>query len=148
MTQSISLCNTTVSFQVLGEGTPVLLLHGYGLSSFIWKDVTPELLKRGFKVILPDLPGFGLSGDLPEPSMEFYARCFAQFLDHIQVDGCTIFGHSMSGYFGSLLANQSSSVNGFAYINSHPFVDSVGKKKNRKRSIDFINKHGLSLYAK
>lgn len=46
--------------QVMGQGTPLLLLHGTGSSTHSWRDVMPRLAER-FTVIAPDLPGHGFT---------------------------------------------------------------------------------------
>lgn len=48
-----------------GAGTPVLLLHGFPDSSYLWRNQIPALWKAGFRVVAPDLRGFGES-DKPE----------------------------------------------------------------------------------
>lgn len=55
-----------ISIQVAsaGKGLPVILLHGYPQSGEIWRRVAPELAKDRH-VILPDLPGMGLSDIKP-----------------------------------------------------------------------------------
>ena len=45
-----------------GAGPAVLLLHGVPVSSWVWRNVLPELASRGLEGIAPDLPGTGLSG--------------------------------------------------------------------------------------
>ena len=47
------------------SGTPVLLLHGFPDSSSLWRHQVPALVEAGYRVIAPDLRGFGLS-DRPE----------------------------------------------------------------------------------
>lgn len=44
-----------------GEGEPDILVHGIPSSSFIWRNIVPELTGVGFKVHLFDLLGYGLS---------------------------------------------------------------------------------------
>ena len=44
-----------------GSGTPVLLLHGFPDSSSLWRHQVPALAAAGYRVIAPDLRGFGLS---------------------------------------------------------------------------------------
>jgi pimeloyl-ACP methyl ester carboxylesterase len=46
-----------------GQGTPLILLHGYAETSLMWKPIIPALAQR-FTVIAPDLPGIGDS-DIP-----------------------------------------------------------------------------------
>jgi pimeloyl-ACP methyl ester carboxylesterase len=62
-----------LSFHVVeeGKGVPVLLLHGFPDSSHLWRHQIPALAKAGFRVIAPDLRGFGRS-DKPQ-AVEDYA---------------------------------------------------------------------------
>jgi hypothetical protein len=48
-----------------GSGRPVLLLHGWPDSAYLWRHQIPFLVKNGFRAIAPDLRGFGRS-DRPE----------------------------------------------------------------------------------
>jgi pimeloyl-ACP methyl ester carboxylesterase len=48
----------------VGDGPPVLLLHGFPDSRFLWRAQVPALAAAGFRVIAPDLRGFG---DAPRP---------------------------------------------------------------------------------
>jgi haloalkane dehalogenase len=45
-----------------GAGPAVVLVHGVPVSSWVWRNVLPELASRGLEGIAPDLPGTGLSG--------------------------------------------------------------------------------------
>jgi pimeloyl-ACP methyl ester carboxylesterase len=60
-----------INYQVTGVGCPVLLLHGFPDSGRLWRHQVPALAEAGFKVIVPDMRGFGRS-DKPE-SVEAYA---------------------------------------------------------------------------
>ena len=48
-----------------GQGTPVVLIHGFGASGKSWRAVAPGLLKRGYRVLAVDLPGHGFSDKYP-----------------------------------------------------------------------------------
>ncbi|GAN76492.1 alpha/beta fold hydrolase [Acidisphaera rubrifaciens] len=48
-----------------GHGDPVLLLHGNPTWGFLYRDVIPPLLQAGYRVIVPDMIGFGLSEKPP-----------------------------------------------------------------------------------
>ncbi len=50
-----------VAVRVIGEGTPVLLVHGIPGSAKVWERVTADLVAAGFRVLVPDLLGFGAS---------------------------------------------------------------------------------------
>ncbi len=49
-----------------GGGTPVLLIHGWPDSGFLWRNQIPVLVANGYRVIVPDLRGFGRSDQPPE----------------------------------------------------------------------------------
>ena len=53
------------------RATPVLFLHGNPTSSYLWRDVIPELEGRG-RLIAPDLIGMGDSAKLPDPGPDTY----------------------------------------------------------------------------
>ena len=53
------------------RAAPVLFLHGNPTSSYLWRDVMPELEGRG-RLIAPDLIGMGDSAKLPNPGPDTY----------------------------------------------------------------------------
>ena len=63
-----------------GAGTPVLLLHGNPTSSYLWRDVIPELEGLG-RIIAPDLIGMGDSDKLPDAGPDTYT--FATHREHL-----------------------------------------------------------------
>src|SRR5579871_5777811 len=81
-----------------GQGAPVVLLHGFPLSSAIWQEQQRSLSDR-FRVITPDLRGHGNS---PAPSgaytMESLAQDLLALLDSLGIAQAAILGHSMGGY--------------------------------------------------
>src|ERR1700736_4952074 len=70
-----------MAYHERGEGAPVLLLHGNPTSSYLWRNVTPEL--EGFgRLIAPDLIGMGDSEKLPAPGPDTYRfTTHREFLD-------------------------------------------------------------------
>jgi pimeloyl-ACP methyl ester carboxylesterase len=83
-----------------GGGETVLFVHGWGLSHRGYSSAITELAGHGYRVIAPDLPGFGGSRDLPFGEVS-YGR-FAAFLDRVLhelgVDSpVDIVGHSFGG---------------------------------------------------
>jgi pimeloyl-ACP methyl ester carboxylesterase len=89
----------------VGEGPPVVLLHGFPQSSFMWHDLAGLLAGR-FRVIAPDLLGAGDS-DMPsdEPlGIVAQAGYVRQLLDHLGVDRFGVVGASHGGGIAQLLA--------------------------------------------
>ena len=60
-----------IEYEVTGDGPPVVLLHGFPDSARLWRHQVPALSAAGFKVIVPDLRGYGRSDKPAEP--EAYA---------------------------------------------------------------------------
>jgi len=56
--------NLEISYAVFGKGKPFLILHGWGSKYDRWRKVGELLAEKNFKVIIPDLPGFGKSQEL------------------------------------------------------------------------------------
>jgi pimeloyl-ACP methyl ester carboxylesterase len=84
----------------LGESrakAPLVLLHGLNDCYLTWKNLAPELM-RDRRVLVPDLPGHGLSGR-PDASYElrWYARVMAAWLEALGLDTVDVVGHSFGG---------------------------------------------------
>ena len=94
-----------IFYQMKGEGDPVVLLHhGFG-SSAMWPDIAPGLVRAGYRVIMYDRRGFGLSG-AGEHFAEYYVsdrfreRCVLELdglLDHLGIDTTHLLGQCEGG---------------------------------------------------
>jgi len=90
-----------------GDGPPLVLLHGLLDSSEGWDALAR---RTEYPCIAIDLPGFGGS-DLPgHPRLEAYAEDVALALEHLEVGGCTLVGHSLGGGVAALVAEKAASV--------------------------------------
>src|SRR5918998_881617 len=81
-----------------GEGEPILLIHGFPLSSELWRPQRAAL-SGSYRVIAPDLRGHGRS-DPPhaQHSIDQYADEIVALLDELGIGQATIGGLSMGGY--------------------------------------------------
>jgi len=85
-----------------GAGSPVVLVHGAGMGASGWSNFKLNrsyLLEQGLRVILPDLPGFGLS-DKPtdvDYSTQFFADTLVELIEALDLGPCTLVGNSMGG---------------------------------------------------
>ncbi|MFD2092683.1 haloalkane dehalogenase [Blastococcus deserti] len=75
----------------VGEGAPIVFLHGNPTSSYLWRNVLPHVRHLG-RCIAPDLIGMGESDKLPDPgpgtySFATHAAYLEQFLDRVGVSG-------------------------------------------------------------
>jgi pimeloyl-ACP methyl ester carboxylesterase len=87
-----------------GTGKPLLLIHGAGATAKLWhRQMGPFAIH--FRVIAPDLPGFGGSARCPEiKSVRDYARFLSQFLSTLNVPRASVVGSSMGGWAALWLA--------------------------------------------
>jgi hypothetical protein len=74
----VSVLDTEISFVDIGEGPPVVFLHGNPTSSYVWRNVIPHTLTLG-RCLAPDLVGMGRSGKSPENRYPFADH--ARYLD-------------------------------------------------------------------
>jgi pimeloyl-ACP methyl ester carboxylesterase len=85
-----------------GEGVPVILFHGYAGSFDNWGKLG-EMFPEGYRLIIPDLPGLGLSQfpeDLPEGTdyIELYTDFSSHLIDELDLDSVYLVGNSMGGF--------------------------------------------------
>ncbi|MEM8959947.1 MAG: alpha/beta fold hydrolase [Acidobacteriota bacterium] len=90
-----------------GQGDPILLLHGWPTSSFLWRRVMPPIAV-GHRVIALDLPGFGRS-DKPldvSYSFRFFDRILSGFIDALELDTVSLAIHDLGGPIGLYWSSQ------------------------------------------
>lgn len=99
-----------VHYYVLGpaDGQPVVLVHGLGGRSEDWENLAPHLAKAGYRVYLPDLPGYGRSERPAEFSYSVTdeSRVVVGFLDDMGLKQVELGGWSMGGWIVQLVASQ------------------------------------------
>ncbi len=93
----IEIDNRLISYQEIGEGEPIVLIHGLGTSSDSWSQNIFELSKCG-KVYAVDMPGFGESCNIDEIlcSQEI-AKVIYDWCRALKIKKATFIGHSFGG---------------------------------------------------
>lgn len=90
-----------VHYQEAGPATapPLILLHGFCSSTLVWSKVFLGFAEAGFRVIAPDLLGFGYSGKPRngEYTIRGQARRIIRLLDHLKIEKAIIVGSSYGG---------------------------------------------------
>ncbi len=87
----------------VGEGAPVVFVHGEPTWSFLWRKVIDPVCAAGFRAIAPDLPGFGRSDkpiDMDWYSYDRHAAALSDLLEHLDVRGATVVVHDWGGPIG------------------------------------------------
>jgi haloacetate dehalogenase len=76
-----------------GDGPPVLLLHGHPRTHTTWWRVAPLLVDAGFRVVCPDLPGYGESARTPGQSKREIAAALAEMMRALGHSSYAVVGH-------------------------------------------------------
>jgi pimeloyl-ACP methyl ester carboxylesterase len=95
-----------VQFRLRGkaDGEPLLMLHGWGQSSLSFVGVASALEER-YRLLTPDLPGFGFSEAPPEAwGSSDYARAMAELIRIAGFESVNVLGHSRGGTIAVALA--------------------------------------------
>ena len=78
--------------------TPLLLIHGLGMSAAYWTAYTFRALGGAFRLLAPDLPGYGGSDPLPHHTLATYTGAVRAMLDRLAPhEPLHVLGHSMGG---------------------------------------------------
>jgi pimeloyl-ACP methyl ester carboxylesterase len=143
--EKIELNGQPFFYRSSGEGPCVVLLHGFGEDGAIWHNQWHHL--DGYRLLIPDLPGSGLSNAVPDMSMEGLATVIYNLLQQENVDRCTLIGHSMGGYIAlAFLEMYPEKVAALGLFHSSALADSDAKKETREKGIAFIEKNGALLF--
>lgn len=90
-----------VHYQEAGEidAPPILLIHGFTASNFVWNDVLLPIAAQGFRVIAPDLVGFGFSSKPrdAEYTIDSQARMIMGLMNHLSLESAILVGSSYGG---------------------------------------------------
>ena len=155
MEEKIILLNgKQIGYRIIGNGPTVVLLHGFGEDGRIWDNQYTNL--QGYRFIIPDLPGTGLSGSINKTSMEEMAEA-VYYVIQSESDGkkpsgkekVVMIGHSMGGYVTLAFAEKyPEMLIGFGLFHSTSYPDTDEKKKTRLKGIQFIKDHGSYEFFK
>lgn len=128
-----------LAFDDFGSGTPVVLLHGFPLSRAMWRPQVEPLVDAGFRVILPDLRGFGDSGGSIESGMDDYVDDLVLLFDYLGIEKAVVGGMSMGGYvLFNLLERFPQRVSGAMFIVTRAAADDETGRQKRNELIDAV----------
>jgi pimeloyl-ACP methyl ester carboxylesterase len=100
----IDVVGTPVNYVEMGEGPPVVFVHGLSGAWQNWLENLPHFA-RSHRVIALDLPGFGASPMPPwEISIPAYGRFLRDFCERVGVESCSLVGNSMGGFIATEVA--------------------------------------------
>ena len=111
--RTVAVLGRQMAYVEMGRGAPILFLHGNPTSSYLWRNVMPELAPLG-RCVAPDLIGMGRSEKLEDPGPDSYRyERHAEFLDaFIEALGL--------GQTVTLILHDWGSMLGFDWARRHP----------------------------
>jgi pimeloyl-ACP methyl ester carboxylesterase len=96
---------TRVNYASLGEGPPIVFVHGLGGSWQNWLENMPRMAELGYRAVALDLPGFGASPIPPwDISIRAYGELLGEFCKALELPVCTLVGNSMGGFVAAEVA--------------------------------------------
>jgi pimeloyl-ACP methyl ester carboxylesterase len=97
-----------IHYQEAGDenAPPMILIHGFISSNLVWNEVFLPLARAGFRVIAPDLPGYGYSDKPFDARYTIDAQAYAVLglMDRLGIDRATIVGASYGGAVAATIA--------------------------------------------
>ena len=135
-----------IHYSSAGNGTAIILLHGFLEDRTMWDPFIEELSKQ-HQVVTMDLLGHGETGSLGSVhSMDDMAEAVKTVLKELNIKKSIILGHSMGGYVALAFAEKyPDEMIGLCLMNSTAQADSKDKKINRDRAVEAVQKNKNSF---
>lgn len=121
----VDVLDAHMAYSDVGQGDPILLLHGNPMHGFLWHSLVPHIESLG-RLVIPDLIGMGDSARLDSSDPDRYLlanhiRYLDEFLEVVGVtENVIVVGHDWGGSLGFDWARRhSESVKGLVYFETH-----------------------------
>jgi|ERR1022692_4032152 pimeloyl-ACP methyl ester carboxylesterase len=141
----------TIGYDDQGDraGAPLVLIHGHPFNRSMWAPQADALTADGYRVVAPDLRGYGESSVLPGiTSLEVFARDAAGLMDHLGLGRVVIGGLSMGGQivmeFYRLFSER---VRGLLLAATFPTAETPEGKVLRNAVADRLLAEGMTGYS-
>jgi haloalkane dehalogenase len=106
------------------DRSPVLCLHGWPQSSYMWRHLLPVLASAGHRALAPDLPGFGDSAPDPPGTWDRHIAALERFRSEVGLDRVVLVVHDFGGFIGLRWAcDHPGAVAGLVITNTGFFPD-------------------------
>lgn len=96
----IEVDNGSLYYEELGQGEPLILVHGHSLDHRMW-DTQFATFAENYRVVRYDVRGYGRSSEQSEDYQFTHAADLVKLMDALQIDKAHIVGLSMGGFIGA-----------------------------------------------
>ena len=144
----IQVGNISIGYDDVGNGTPIVLIHGHPFDRSMWND-QKQALTESYRVITPDLRGYGETTVIAGKTLlEDFARDLGSLLDALKVDRIVLGGLSMGGQivfaFYQLFPRR---VRALILADTFAQLDSEEGRRKRLEGADRLVREGMGPYA-
>jgi len=132
-----------------GKGFPLVLVHGFLGSSKMWEPQI-DFFKDYYRVITPDLPGYGKSNKAkPHNSIQSIANLLLDCLEEKKIDKFYLLGHSMGGMIVQEMAKKNGDkISKLVCYSTGPRGEMPGRFETVDQSRENLKKNGLEITVK
>jgi pimeloyl-ACP methyl ester carboxylesterase len=129
-----------------GRGLPLLFVHGFPLCCGAWQKQV-DALRASYRVIVPDLRGFGDSEGKPgTTSMAEFAADLHGLLQQLNTGPVVLIGHSMGGYVALAFARQfPAMLRGLVLVSTKAGTDTPEVAAGRRATAEKVRAEGVKL---
>lgn len=148
-TAAITTDGITIAYDDHGIGDPVVLIHGHPFDRSMWRPQVEHFAAAGWRVIVPDLRGYGFSTVVPGTTVfDRFARDIVELLDHLGLDRVVLGGLSMGGQivmeFSRLFPQR---VRALLLVDTSAAAETAAGKIARQAAADRLLREGMGPYA-
>ena len=144
----IRIDDIQMAYTDTGVGRPIVLIHGYPFNRSLWDEQVAALCTT-YRVVVPDLRGFGESESAPGPAtMNRMAQDVAQLMDHLEISRAVVAGLSMGGYVALAFYKQfPSRVRALVLADTRAQADTPEAKQTRAQQAEKALSEGMAGIA-
>lgn len=141
-----TIAGDRIRYEVHGDGTPVVFLHGFPLSGRLWRHCIEPLRKRR-RLIIPDVRGLGESAGHAFATMSRYADDVADLLNALgETEPVVVVGLSMGGYIAfEFMRRHADRVRGLVLADTRANADPPQKAEERRQQAARVMAEGTRV---
>jgi pimeloyl-ACP methyl ester carboxylesterase len=145
---SATINGLTIAYDDVGQGIPVLFVHGYPLNRQMWEPQVAALSSQA-RIITIDLRGHGESAaPLWFSTMDLFADDLNALLDHLSLNRAVVCGFSMGGYATfAFVRKYPERVQALILADTRPQPDTAEAKQNRFNAAQTAHQQGAKAIA-